>query len=326
MSLVPTFCPHAACPSRSGAAHFSCRPRGSYFRKCDQRTVQRFKCLCCPRGFSEQTFRVNYRLKRPDLLAIFFRDRVSKVTHRQSARTLGCSRSTEERHFRRLSGHCKDFHEAQLDEISARGGLGTVFLLDELETYEHHRLKKPVTVPVLIEHSSGFVIDTRAGALPARRRKGQPLPPMAERRKSESREVVQAAFERLRQVTSKEGPLSVLTDEKHSYARILKALFGERVQHSTTPSSRKKDIHNPMSPLHHTLAMLRDGISRLVRENWAASKLRGCLAGHLSIWTCYRNYVRDWKNRCPRTSPAMVLGALERQWGVAQLLDRRVFR
>ena len=326
MSLVPTFCPHAACPSRSGGARFACRSRGSYFRKCDQRTVQRFKCLCCPRGFSEQTFRVNYRLKRPDLLERFFLDRVSKVTHRQSARTLGCSRTTEERHFRRLSAHCKDFHEAQLDAITARGGLGTAFLLDELETYEHSRLKKPVTVPVLIERSSGFLIDTRAGALPARRKKGQPRPPEGERRKSESREVVQAAFERLRHVAPKEGTLSVLTDKKDSYARILKKLFGERCEHSRTPSSEKCDKNSPLGSLHHTLAMLRDGTSRLVRENWAASKMRRWLAGHLLIWTCYRNYVRDWKNWCPRTSPAMALGALERQWGVGELLDRRVFR
>ncbi|HUR28955.1 MAG TPA: hypothetical protein VM509_12270, partial [Planctomycetota bacterium] len=173
MSIVPTFCPNNDCPSRSGAAKFSCRARGSYERKCDQRIVRRFQCLVCPRGFSEQTFRVNYCFKRPELLAKFFLDRVSKVTHRQSARNHCCSRTTEQRHFRRLSEHCQDFHEAQLAAIMARGGLGEVFLLDELETYEQNRLKKPVTVPVLIERSSGFVIDTRVGTLPARRKKGQ---------------------------------------------------------------------------------------------------------------------------------------------------------
>ena len=326
MSIVPTFCPHAACPSRTGAAKFSCRPRGSFERKCDQRIVQRFKCNVCPRGFSEQTFRVNYRFKRPDLLAKFFIDRVSKVTHRQSARNHACSRMTEQRHFRRLSGHCQLFHEARLAEIVARGGLGEAFLLDELETYEQNRLKKPVTVPVLIERSSGFVIDTRVGTLPARRKKGQRRSPDEEVRKSESREVVHAAFERLGQVAPKQGKLRVLTDMKVSYAEILRELFGERCQHSTTHSTDDRDVKNPLWPINHTLARVRDNVSRLVRENWAASKLRHWLAGQLSIWTCYRNYVRGRTNRCPGTTPAMALGALERQWSVGQLLDRRIFR
>jgi CRISPR/Cas system-associated protein endoribonuclease Cas2 len=326
MSIVPTLCPNHACPSRSGAARFSCRRRGSFERKCDQRTVQRFKCNVCPRGFSEQTFCVNYRLKRPDLLVKFFIDRVSKVSHRQSARNHRCSRGTEERQFRRMSAHCKDFHEVQLEAITARGGLGEVFLLDELESYEHNRRKKPVTVPVLMERGSGFVIDTRVGTLPARRKKGQRKPPGEEVRKSESRKVVREAFERLRQVAPKEGKVRVLTDMKTSYAKILPQLFGERCVHRTTHSGDERDVRNPLWPINHSLARVRDNVSRLVRRNWGGSKLRRWLAGHFSIWTCYRNYVRGRTNRTPTKTPAMALGALERQWGVEQLLDRRIFR
>ena len=331
MPFQPSFCPRADCPSHAGSS-FRFRHRGFFTRLCDRRPVQRFLCLCCNRGFSEQTFRLNYRLKRPELLAPFFLDRISKVTHRQSARNLACSRSTEERHFRRLSSHCEAFHGARLAEIAARGGLGSVFLLDELETYEQHRTLKPVTVPVLIERSSGFVIDARAGALAPRMNSGaagrRQLARILERegeRKSESRAVVKAAFERLREATSKDRTLTVLTDRKSSYARLLRELFGERCRHLRTSSARRRDVSNPLWPVNHTLARLRDGLSRLVRETWAAAKLRRWLAGQLAIWVCYRNYVRGRTNHQTGTTPAMALGAQPRAWEVSQLLEWRVF-
>lgn len=331
MSFQPVFCPRADCPSRSGSP-FTYRFRGLFRRRCDQRSVQRFLCLTCSRGFSQQTFRLDYRLKRPELLARFFLDRVSKVTHRQSARNHACSRTTEERHFRRLSLHCEAFHGARLSEVASRGGLGEVFVFDELETYEQHRTQKPVTVPILIERESGFVLDARVGTLPPRGGKGavrqrgpaRGLEPEG-LRNSESRKVVRRAFERLREVSLKGRPLSVLTDEKSSYAKLLRELFGGRCVHLRTPSTRRRDVSNPLWPINHTLARVRDNVSRLVRETWAAAKLRRWLAGQLAIWVCYRNYVRGRTNRQQGTTPAMALGVQSRRWQVRQLLEWRVF-
>lgn len=327
MGFHPTFCPRKDCPSRSGSP-FTYRCRGRFRRHCDGRSVPRFRCLCCSRGFSEQTFRVNYRLKRPELLGRLFFDRVSKVSHRQSARIQGCTRGTEERHFRRLSGHCAAFHSVRMSEIAAHGGLGEVFLLDELETYEQHRTGKPVTVPILIERESGFVIDVRAGALAARvsarkqREAGEASP--VEERKCESRHVVQAAFEQLQNACPKNRPIVVLTDMKPTYAAILRKLFGARCHHDRTPSTRRRDVSNPLWPINHTLARVRDNLSRLVRETWGAAKLRRWLQGHLAIWTCYRNYVRGRTNKEPSRTPAMALGAQEHQWSVRRLLKWRV--
>ncbi len=339
MSFQPAFCPQAACPSRRGSP-FAYQQRGFFQRRCDLKVVPRFVCLACSHGFSEQTFRVNYRLKRPELLKPFYDERISKVTHRQSARNHACSRGTEERHFRRISVHCEAFHGVRLAEVVARGGLGGVFSLDELETYEHHRTQKPVTVPILIERESGFVIDASVGTLPARGRSGDaqrrrreregegevaPVGDGQARRKSESKEVVKRAFERLREFSPKQGQLRVLTDLKPSYAALLQEIFGERCRHERTSSTRRRDTSNPLWPVNHTLARLRDGISRLVRETWAAAKKRRWLGGHLAIWACYRNYIRGRTNREPAKTPAMFLGVQEVQWEVAQLLEWRVF-
>ena len=59
--------------------------------------------------------------------------------------------------------------------------------------------------------------------------------------------------------------------------------------------------------------MMRDGVSRLVRRTWAASKRRERLLQHLWVWICYRNYVRGQTNARPRMTPAMAVGVLDRQ-------------
>ena len=338
MSFEPPCCPRNDCPSRCGKP-FEYRLRGRYKRRLDGQIVQRFRCLACHISFSRQNFRLDYRLKRPELLPLFFTDRISKVTHRQSARNHACSRSTEERHFRRLSLHCGEFHDARMAEVAAAQGLGEVFLRDELETYEHHRTQKPLTVPILIERSSGFVLDVRVGTLAARVAPGKAKKRRLEgksaadgeagdeakfERKSESRQVVKQAFERLRAFAPKEGALRVLTDQKHSYAQLLQEIFDKRCQHERTSSTRRRDVRNPLWPINHTLARVRDNVSRLVRETWAAAKKRCFLAGQLAIWVCYRNYVRGRTNRKPDTTPAMALGVQMQQWELARLLEWRV--
>ena len=74
----------------------------------------------------------------------------------------------------------------------------------------------------------------------------------------------------------------------------------------------RRDRANPLFAINHTLAMLRDGVSRLVRRSWAASKRSRKLQLHLWIWACWRNYVRGITNRAPRVTPAMV-ASLERR-------------
>ena len=319
MRFQPRFCPRSDCPARFGTG-FRFQHAGVYRRRCDRRTVLRFQCLVCRRGFSSQTFRLDYRLKRPELLVALFVQRISKVTHRQSARTLVCSRSTEERHFHRLGDHCRDFHRVCLARVGARGGLGERFLLDELETYEQHRMKQPVTVPVLIERHSGFVLDLQAGSMGARGKR-QP----GATRRWESSELVRRALSRLRAFAPKDERLVLDTDEKSSYPRIVRELFGARCRQRRTHSTERRDGKNPLCPVNHTCARLRDGVSSLVRETWAASKKKERLAERLAIWACYRNYVRGKTNREPRTTPAMALGVVGRRFSPRRLLERRVF-
>ena len=56
------------------------------------------------------------------------------------------------------------------------------------------------------------------------------------------------------------------TDKKSSYRTILARRFGARLAHERHSSIAKRDYSNPLFPINHTLAMMRDGISRLVTD------------------------------------------------------------
>ena len=331
MQFQPRHCPLPDCPSRT-SHHFRWRRKGRFNRLCDGRSVPRFTCLECHRTFSSQTFRVDYRLRKPRLHLVLFRDFVSKITMRQSARTLGCTRRTVAHRLALLGKHCREFHNSMLERARARGGLGGTFQLDELETFEDSRRLKPVTVPVLIERQSYFVLHAACAPLPARgglspawRRKKEDLERELGKRRSGSVAVVRESFELLARWHQPLGPVAVQTDRKSSYAANLKRIFGHRVRHERHSSQAVRSYGNPLFPINHTLAMMRDGVSRLVRRTWAAAKLRDRLALHLWIWIAYRNYVRGITNESPHTTPAIALGVDPGKWKREELLAWRVF-
>lgn len=322
----PPCCPREACPSRTSATPFTWIRKGSFRRGCDQRVVPRFRCRACGRTFSLQTFRFERGLRRPELTQPIFDAFVAKTTMRQCARTLPCSRSTVESRLRRLARHARAVHAVVLERAKARGGLPGDFQLDELETFEGSRRLQPVTMPVLIELHKRFVVHVAVGTLPARGRLSSrdakrklELEQRDGPRTSESRAVVTECFQALQSVVPAGKHHVISTDKKSSYAKILRELFPPPFTHARHSSKRARSKDNPLFPINHTLAMMRDGMSRLVRRTWAATKKRERLAAHAWIWAAYRNYVRPLTNRARGTTSALALGV------VAEMFERARF-
>jgi hypothetical protein len=212
-----------------------------------------------------------------------------------------------------------------------RGGISGTFQLDELETFEHNRRLAPVTMPFLIGRRSYFILDLKTASLPCRgglsasdRQKKEERERLQGKRKSGSRQAVAECFQTLSQLHVPSGSVAIETDRKASYGATLRRLFGERLLHSRIHSRVRRTYENPLFPINHTMAMARDGISRLVRRNWGASKKRERLEWHGWIWAAWRNYVRGITNEAPRVTPAMVAGAATRRWSVSQMCAWRV--
>lgn len=331
MQFQPGFCP-CQTPECSSGAGFQYQRRGTFTRACDGRQVQRFQCKRCKRTFSTQTFRVDYRLRKPALDRAIFLLLISKVTQRQGARDLKCDRGTIARRLEIFGTHGKAFHEHALRSRGQTQPWQGRFLLDELETYEHNRRLKPLTVPVLVHKPSHCILHAAVGTLPPRKplskanqKKLEAMEKEEGKRRSESRVKVAECFEVLQGIVPTTGTVHVSTDEKHTYRALLEDAFGDRLVHERTNSKEPRSYWNPLFVVNHTFAMLRDGLSRLVRRNWGASKQREKLEWHLWAYIAWRNYVRPITNQRRFESAAMVAGLAPRMLEVSELLQWRIF-
>jgi hypothetical protein len=338
MSFHPPHCPNDHCPSRAPRAPatrrtpFLWRRRGRFTRLCDGRSVPRFLCLTCRKGFSSQTFRVDYRLRLPRLHLDAFGLLVSKVSLRQSARVLGTRRRTIEHRQLLLGRHARDF---QLQQIARHGGRplpSGVYLLDEMETFEESRKVQPITVPMLVERESYFVVDVRTATLPSRGRlthqqqlRKRALERREGKRRNRSSEAVRACLRTLACQLRPGARIELKSDAKSTYPRLIAETLGARAAHSWVGSGRRKTLYHPLFRLHVCQAMLRDGLSRMVRRNWSHSRRRARLEVANWIWVAWRNWIRYRTNRERRCSPAMLLGLAQGFWTVPELFRWRVF-
>ncbi len=320
----PPRCPYTDCRRHRAPAPGFCVAAGRYFPNCRNHPVQRFRCRACRRTFSRQTFRADFRQKKPHINATFLRLMVACVGLRQAAQVLQVARRTVERRFAWLGRHAADWHSNHL-----RGAwLSGPFQLDELESFESNRYQ-PVTVPVLIDRRTLFIVATEVGAL---RRKGRLTPEQRRRRAaherrhgrrpSQSRPAVRAVLHLLKSVVEPEQPVVLDSDRKQLYGSLGNQLFPRRFlwrQHSATA---RRDRANALFPINHTNARLRHFLSRLRRRTWCVSKQRHGLRTHLRIAALWSNYVRGITNR-NRTTAAQAIGLVRRAYRPEEVLAWR---
>ena len=122
---------------------------GSYAVMCKGCRIPRFRCRECKRTFSTQTFRMDYREKRPDLNVEIVKRFCSRAGLRQTSFVLRISMKTVIKKLKKIGEHLGRLHEHLMGNFQS----GRSFQLDELETFETDRIERPVTMPVRL----GFV-------------------------------------------------------------------------------------------------------------------------------------------------------------------------
>ena len=316
----PQYCPHADC---SKGDVFRYERHGTYLRACDGREVQRFRCLSCRRTFSVQTFRFDYRQRKPHINHLLLDAFVSKNTQRQASRTCLINRKTIAHRLELMGRHCELYHRRALDAAPSLAFLGP-FAMDELETFERDRVNMPLTMPVIVSRNTLFILDLEVGTLPPRRRK--PLGLARHRRKSQSKEAVLAVLGRAAKLGKPERAVSpcFATDKKPTYPRLIQRAFGGRASHVQVDAKLPRTSQNPLFAVNLTFAMLRDGISRLVRRNWGHSKAAAKLVRHAWIWVAWRNYVRSRTVKTPDETAATAAMIARRPIGPMELIRERL--
>jgi hypothetical protein len=249
---------------------------------------------------------------------------VSGVGMRQSGRLLRMDARGVQRKQHKMAATLACMH----DNLCPRLPEGRSWLLDEEETYEGASIR-PLTMPVLIEQETWFVVATAVGSIRrlapvgSARRLRQDREERSGSRPDESRARVREVLDCLaRKVPA--GKVVLQTDEKASYATVGRSVFGDRLVHLTTAGTLVRDTHNPLFPINTTLAMTRDNCGRLRRRSWLVTKKAARLQDHLALFTAYRNYVRRRFNKDPETqTPARCLGLVPRNLDAEEVLAWR---
>lgn len=323
--FTPGHCPYPDCSEYLHPTPGFCTLSGSYRPRCRAHPVPRFRCRRCRRRFSRQSFRADRNHKKPHLNPRFLELLVACVGQRQAARVLHVARRTVEHRVRWLAAHAAAFQRHHLRGARLPGP----FQLDELESFEANRYQ-PVTVPVLIERRTLFLLATAVGPL---RRKGR-MTPLQRRRRAEhearhgrrpthSARAVRRVLERLRRLTSPAGRVVLESDHKPLYGRLGRRLFGARFVWRRHAARARRDRANPLFPINHTNARLRHFLARLRRRTWCVSKRREALAAHLQVAALWVNWCRGITNRT-RVTPAQALGLAPRPYSAEEVLAWRV--
>lgn len=296
-------CPNPNCPA-FGTKEYVKRD-GSYYRRCESRYIQRFKCTCCLKKFSSATGtaefgqrkrRVNKKLR--ELLC-------SGISMRRVAKHLKIHRTTVERKMRYLAVRARTANERFLQ---CRQGKVLHVQFDDLITIEHTKLK-PLTVSLAVDARSRHILGARVARIGA-------FGPLAElsrrkygRRPNRHRLALESLFKHIAKAIS---PTALIESDEHKrYPEMVQRYLPGR-KYTQYKGGRgciagqgelKKLAHDPLFILNHSCAMLRANINRLIRKTWCTTKRPGRLQMHLEIFIDFYN--RDY-----------LLGkAAPRKWG-----------
>jgi len=245
---------------------------------------------------------------------------------RQSARHLGLTLRNTQLKLRKISRHLRRLNLNVRGKLPADAG----FHLDELETYEGQRNTRPLSVPVLIESRSRYIVWAESATI---RPRGKMTPKRVKAvlesqkrhgiRRDRSRRAVHRTLQRGAQLVTREMRLLLRTDEKSSYPGLARRAFRDaRLRHECTNSKLLRATWNPLFPINHEEAVMRDLMGRLRRQSWLGSKMRRYLDLGLQVHMAYRNLVRKRFNY-DEASPAEMLGFVPRRLTAGEVLSWR---
>ena len=281
----PPFCPNRECelhidPRSSQAARLSrlrwFKRNGSYLTRV-RGSVARFKCLVCGRGFSEQTFSLDYYVKRIIDYGEIRRSLGECSSVRAISRRLGCSCDSVTNRCSRFARQCISAHAQTLGGSTLSEDLAA----DGFESFTVSQYF-PNNIHLLVGSRSQTVYFSDYVTL---RRSG---------RMTEVQKRKRAAFEKL-YPTEKQGltrsfgellehlgsrmdqsdhrPLTLATDKKQEYRRALAAnghlsaaLDQGQLIHTRVDSRAARTKRNPLFAVNYIDRELRKDLAEHVRE------------------------------------------------------------
>src|SRR5665213_49380 len=137
--------------------------RGSYFRMSDRKTIQRYICRRCGRGFSEATSDVCFGQKKRQFNHTIHLLLTGGYSQRRAALDLKLNRKTIVRKFVFLG----ELALKVLPSLNMLRSKVKIMEFDDLETFEHSKCK-PLSVILAVEHKVRWILDFRVAEMPSK--------------------------------------------------------------------------------------------------------------------------------------------------------------
>ena len=281
-------CPSSPCKSNQIIKN------GHYFRANDSRRVQRFKCSNCGKQFSSSTGTLEFGQKKRRVNHLLLKLFASKVSQRRAALIVGVNKTTVARKFDYWSEKATVKNKRFREKLKSHKASHIQF--DDLITKEKTKLK-PLCVTVVSDVERRFILTAKVCQITSfghladisKRKYGY--------RESYHKENLDRVFKSLKPIVSPDALIE--SDEHKNYPPVVKRYFPiasyDRYKSEkgcvAGQGELKKTAFDPLNSINHTLAMLRDGISTMVRRTWCTTQDPIRLQGHLEIFTYYYNQI-----------------------------------
>jgi len=305
--LTPPFCPNADCRNHTSLPfgkrwyHIA----GRYETKVSG-TVVRFKCLACGKTFSEQTFRLDYYVKKKLSYQRIFEHITNCGGLRATARIMGVNTQSITNRLGRIAHQGMALQAELLSGFTPSEDLVT----DGFESFVSDQYQ-PNNIHLLVGKSSQFLFTYDFSHL---KRKGRMTDyQKAERERRENayireRRSISHSFEEIADVVEefaqrREGEESCLySDKRNEYAQVLaksqvlQALSERGLFHHLTISSElKRTIHNPLFAVNYYDRELRKDNADHVRETVRFSRNVNNALERIAVYQLYHNFFKPFR-------------------------------
>lgn len=279
-------CPEIHCQSTSIIKY------GSFHRTSDGRNIPKFKCKSCKHIFSAATGKPEYYQKKRHLNFEIIKLLSSGMSRRRTAMKLCVSPSTVDTKLRFNSMVCQIKNQTLLSQLAPCHDVQ----FDELETFEHTKCK-PISVAMAVQKDTRLILGFEVSQMPCKGRLAKKSRARYGPRKDHRLVGLRSLFEQIKPMLA--SGVHLMSDTCPNYAPMVRRMFKD-LDHSYTQvlggrgcstgqGELKKLPFDPLFSLNHTFAMLRYGISRLIRRTWCTTKKLENLGHHLQIYQYYHN-------------------------------------
>lgn len=306
---IPEFCPNDLCPRHYGAPKEMrwYRKAGSYSTAAFGE-VQRYLCLACGRGFSDQTFELDYYVKRPVSYLQVFERVTGGGGLRGIGRNLSVGHQAVANRIGRLARQAIALHARLMQLLSLDENIAT----DGFESFVGDKYM-PNNIHTLVGSHSQFFYAFDYAHL---RRKGRMTDRQkAEQKRREEEEYIRepcgiaASFKRiidelelLLQGRAEEVECILKSDEKLEYlppiegSDVLQELASRGLfLHQRTSSEAPRTKENPLFPVNYLERQIRKDNANHVRKTVQFSRdVNNCME-RMAVYQMFHNYFKPYR-------------------------------